>query len=249
MREPIIWMYWQNMPGKTKPPYLELCFETIRKANPYFRIIVLDDVQVRAVSRFVDPHFTNIEPIAMRADYIRFCVLAEYGGCWIDADMIALQSFTFATNYLSKYAFIGFDHDNVPGRISSSFFACKPYNRVCLFLKNAFEEEFGQWKKGKATIKWEAPTKKLEKFTPVLKRLYPNEFIALPANQYTYPVRWDQSEKYFWTKGEVDITSLLSYKIVTLHNETYTADQKRMSKKEVMESNTRLGALLRHVLK
>lgn len=247
-KQPIIWMYWQNAKGKKKPAYLDLCFETIKKANPYFSIMLLDDVQVRAISRIVHPNFTNIEPIAMRADYIRFCVLAEYGGCWIDADMVALQSFTFATGLLGEYAFVGFDHDDTPGKISSSFFACKPYNRVCLFLKNIFETEFGSWKNKKATIAWEAPTKKLEKFIPALTRLYPREYIALPANVYTYPVRWDQSEKYFWTEGKTDIDSLLSYKIVTLHNETYTKEQKERTREQVLNDNTRLGTLFRHVL-
>ena len=39
-KENTLWLYWENIPGKQKPNYIELCHETIKKkcTHPYNNI-------------------------------------------------------------------------------------------------------------------------------------------------------------------------------------------------------------------
>jgi hypothetical protein len=246
--QPILWMYWQNAKGKTKPPYLDLCLETILKnCQDDYKIIILDDKMVKQLSMTINPNFTNIEPIGMRADYIRFTIIAEYGGLWLDYDTIVLKNLRFIKELLLKYNFIGFEHQTF-GDLSIGFFAGNVYNRICLYMKYIFESEFGTWKKGPGKIQWAVPSKKLPNYMKLLNRVYPNEFITLPASKTVYPIDWKMSKQYFWSDRHPHNELLNNFSAICLHNETYGDEEKNQSREKIMTSNLCIAKIFRHVL-
>ena len=43
-QKPKIWMYWETLPGKTKPGYIDLCYESVLyNCSECFDIILLDE--------------------------------------------------------------------------------------------------------------------------------------------------------------------------------------------------------------
>ena len=86
-----VWMYWENPPGFSKPAYLDLCLETIQKHLGSFELKLLDE---RSVTDYIALPKTIRHPalpLDRKADYIRYALLYEYGGVWLDCDLILLR--------------------------------------------------------------------------------------------------------------------------------------------------------------
>ena len=249
LSKPIIWLYWQNKtPESVKPPYLDLCLETVKKhCNDSFEIIVLDDQMIPVVSRSIDPNFVNIEPLAMRADYIRFCLIHEFGGIWLDCDIIVSKDLSFMIEDLKTHNFVAFEHDD-PNDISIGIMAANKGNRYSHHMKLLFEEHpsYSKWRKGEHKIGWADPTLTAKSFLRDLRKFYPNEVKTYPA-RLVYPVNWKESANYYWGLGKIN-PKILELPAVYLHNQMYSKKHKTLSKKEVMEGQYRVSDLFRSKL-
>ena len=89
-----IWMYWETLPGKTKPGYIDLCYESVLYyCGECFDVILLDE---RTIYNYL-PEIRNIDlsklQIAQRVDYYRYSLLDKYGGIWLDADILVVKCF------------------------------------------------------------------------------------------------------------------------------------------------------------
>ena len=43
----IIWMYWETLPGKKKPGYIDLCINSVKfNCGKCFNVIVLDNMKI-----------------------------------------------------------------------------------------------------------------------------------------------------------------------------------------------------------
>ena len=104
-----IWMYWENLPGKKKSPYLDLCYKTIKKnCSENFKIHLLNEKNVYYYIPDLRKNIDHQMNIQQKVDYIRYILLYKYGGIWIDADTIVIKDLTPIINKLKKYDFVGF---------------------------------------------------------------------------------------------------------------------------------------------
>lgn len=89
---PAVWLYWETRPGRTRPGYLDLCLETIRRHTPplELRCVGPDDVVTWLPDLDVDRWYALPAP-NYRSDYARSRLLAHHGGVWVDIDTIALS--------------------------------------------------------------------------------------------------------------------------------------------------------------
>lgn len=85
--KPTIWQFWQG----PKPPFIELCLETVKKNNVNFQHVVLDENSVFDYLPDLRKDLDLLPRIANKADYIRFRLLKEYGGIWLDADVVLFK--------------------------------------------------------------------------------------------------------------------------------------------------------------
>ena len=102
-----IWMYWENKPERTKPKYLELCYQTIVKHNQNFNINLLNE---KSIMQFLPELRNDINRLSIpqKADYIRLSLLHKYGGIWLDSDTIVMQNLTPLLEKLLDHDFVGF---------------------------------------------------------------------------------------------------------------------------------------------
>ncbi len=95
------------------------------------------------ITQYIQPpkKWYKIKSLAHKADYIRVAILYEYGGIYIDSDMIALDSFEYIYELLTRYEVVAFEYVTVSlnGKsvnkklnhtynIPISFLACVPKN-------------------------------------------------------------------------------------------------------------------------
>ena len=104
-----IFMYWETLPGKTKPTYLDLCYETILKnCSQDFKIHMLDEKSIKNYLPDLRPDLDQKLKIQQKVDYYRLLLLYKYGGIWLDADTIVIKSLIPLFEKLKRYNYVGF---------------------------------------------------------------------------------------------------------------------------------------------
>lgn len=89
---PSVWLYWETRPGRTRPAYLDLCLETIRRHAPPLELRCVGPEDVVQLLPDLDVERWHALPAPnYRSDYARSRLLARHGGVWIDIDTIALS--------------------------------------------------------------------------------------------------------------------------------------------------------------
>lgn len=108
-----IFMYWETLPGKTKPVYLDLCYDTILKnCSQDFKIHMLDDKSIKTYLPEIRTDLDQKLKIQQKVDYYRLLLLYKYGGIWLDADTIVIKSLIPLFEKLKSYHYVGFGCHN-----------------------------------------------------------------------------------------------------------------------------------------
>ncbi len=101
--KPKIWLYWDNYPGKSTPTYIQLCWRSIeRHCGHDFDIVILNSDNIRQYLPNIRDDFFQLSQINNKSNYLRYKLLSEYGGVWLDSDMIILQNLLPLMNYLGE---------------------------------------------------------------------------------------------------------------------------------------------------
>ena len=105
----IIWMYWETMPGKKKPGYIDLCIDSVKfNCGKCFDIRILDN---KTIYEYL-PEIKNIDlshlNLPQKVDYYRYSLLEKYGGVWLDADILVLKCICPFYNKLKNSDYVGF---------------------------------------------------------------------------------------------------------------------------------------------
>ena len=117
-----IWTYWEGH----CPQWIRACRQTIERHAPNLRLLTPQAFDgLRDQDRDIDLSHLHV---AHRADYIRAFLLHRYGGLWIDADCLVMQSLQPVLDLLREHDFVG--HRARAGVISNAFIAARPNSRI-----------------------------------------------------------------------------------------------------------------------
>ena len=92
--KPNIFLYWDNPPGQTEAPaYIQLCWETIHQhCGADFEIHLVASENVKQFLPNIPDSFFQIAQINNRSNFLRYMLLREHGGIWLDSDLILFKS-------------------------------------------------------------------------------------------------------------------------------------------------------------
>lgn len=92
--KPNIWIYWDNPPSQIEAPaYIQLCRKTIyRYCAKDFDIHLITTANVKQFLPNIPSSFFQIAQINNKSNYLRYMLLREYGGIWLDSDLVLFQS-------------------------------------------------------------------------------------------------------------------------------------------------------------
>lgn len=165
----IIWSYWENKPGSTRPEYIDLCLETFYKHNPDFKINILNEKTLYDYLPNIRQDINKLS-LAHKSDYIRIVLLEKYGGIWLDADTIVMRNLTPIIDKLNneEHDYIGFGcsynicNQKISGypKPSNQAQAAKPHNilmkrvlkNLNTFMDQNKNKQFGYFDMGKKLI-------------------------------------------------------------------------------------------------
>jgi len=118
------WTYWEG----PRAPWIRACLRTIMAHAPRVRVLTPEGFdQLRDRDRDID--LSRLQP-AHRADYIRAFLLHRYGGLWVDADCLVMQSLepVFEPLRAGTHDFVA--HRERSGLVSNGFIAARAGSRI-----------------------------------------------------------------------------------------------------------------------
>ncbi len=137
---PIWVMWWQGLDG-SEPPIVRACVDSIKRhANGR---------EVRLITKNTVDQYASLDPSIMRkvhegaitlttlSDIVRFAVLKEHGGMWMDATMYLAADLS---DDVRRYAFYSIpNHQTAPTRNWTGYFmGGKPGNPLFAYMLQAF---------------------------------------------------------------------------------------------------------------
>lgn len=105
--KPNIWIYWDNYPGRQTPAYIKLCWESIVKhCKDDFVVNIINSDNVKQHLPDIREDFFKMSQINNKSNYLRYKLLCEHGGIWLDSDLVVLQSLMPLMSYLEEHELI-----------------------------------------------------------------------------------------------------------------------------------------------
>ncbi|RLZ11319.1 hypothetical protein EAH57_02830 [Acinetobacter sp. 2JN-4] len=93
-----IWMYWEG----SLSSFVEKCVEQVKKTNPDYEVNFLTPDTVKKFCDIDYERFQHATP-QQKADLIRFELIYQYGGIWLDASIIVYESLDWIQDVVIKY--------------------------------------------------------------------------------------------------------------------------------------------------
>ena len=126
-----IWLYWESNSNEI-PNYIKLCWKTIVNHNKQdFQIKIINDDTAKIYLKNIEEGYKLFKQIAHKADYIRFCLLNEHGGIWLDSDTLCLRSLEPIKQKIEEKNFVcmGYSEKNDFFPLIA-FLGSKPNNKI-----------------------------------------------------------------------------------------------------------------------
>ena len=103
-----VWLYWENKENSVMPTYIRMCHESvIKNRGKELNVTILNENNIRKYLPYLREDINDLS-IPQKADYIRLAILNEYGGIWLDSDIIVLKPLSPFLEKLKNYDYVGF---------------------------------------------------------------------------------------------------------------------------------------------
>jgi hypothetical protein len=136
--EKIIWMYWETLPGKKKPGYIDLCINSVKyNCGDCFNVIVLDNISI--LKYLPEMKYINLTQLNLpqKVDFYRYSLLEKYGGVWLDADILVIKCICPFYKKLENSDYVGFGCGHDMNTCSKTLYGySKPLNWFMISKKN-----------------------------------------------------------------------------------------------------------------
>ncbi len=237
-----IWLYWENLPGKVIPPYIELCHETIRHyCGDDFEIVLTTDKTIRDYIPEAGPFEDIVNPNpAIRADFIRVHLLQKYGGIWLDSDIVLLQNFASMKPLIKEHGFVGF-HKNSAGdnHVPVWIMMTEPEGKVITEYRQRLHDTL---QSGRRRFGWSQLGAGM--ITPIIRNWACVADYKLLPEVLVSPVPW---QRFRLVHQQLEPARFLTEDTMAfmLFNNKYSEEFKTQSKEEILASDTLVAKLLR----
>jgi len=239
-----IWLYWENKPGKIIPPYIELCYETIRHhCSEDFEVILTTPDTIRDyipdAGKF--EQIRNPNP-AIRAAYIRVALLEKYGGIWMDSDIIVLKSFAPMKELIESNGFVCF-HKNSAGdnHIPNWMLMSMPGSKIITEYKRRMDHAISKRK----TFAWGFLGAKM--ITPIIRNWAEKGDYVILKEKLVSPIPW-QSKRLFFSMRDPSAYIREDTLSCLLWNNQFPESFKLHSRETVLNSKTLIARLFKQSL-
>lgn len=256
MKQINIFTFWE--PKLNIPGYIKLCILTWKVIFPNKTIIILDYSNLYQYLKplLISKILCKKMGMKVQADAIRVAILKKYGGIWMDADTILINSSFIKRFYgyeLSTLSYhIGFIYATKNSIVISKWLG-QIIKRVNIYKKalskNLTKEQYSYFKGGSYLGNLI--------FNPIVKESKGKEYLminvrkmfALPETIFiTKGLGHVRYKKFYFSPGNPKQIIDNNQGIILLHNSWTPYKYKKMSEKEFLKQDILLAHLLRKIL-
>jgi len=241
-----IWIYWDNKPNQQTPDYIKLCWETIRKAcDNDFSINLITTENVKQFLPDIKDGFFQISQINNKSNYLRYKLLYEYGGIWLDSDLILFQNLKPLLDHLTDdIDLIATASPEYPyGQPESGFLISKPKGKVITKALELIEKKFNSKPPG-YVFQWGSMGPSI--IRQAVKTL---DYHHLDS-KLLMPIGWQQAHR-FLTNELIKMTYNKNIYGYMLYNEMFRRIKPSIfltSRDQILSSKILLGQIFRKAL-
>lgn len=133
---PRLWLWWTSplaTPGELDMWMARECFESMqRHAAPALRVAIVNSSATRGAGarfplrRFPLPAYFDALPVNHQGDFGSIAMLAEYGGVYLDTDVLVLHDLAPWVDLLARYDFVGFGGHSFDEGVHHGLMAARP---------------------------------------------------------------------------------------------------------------------------
>ena len=234
-----IWSYWEG----EKSTGLQLCEKSQRKYLDG-RLVALTEKslwEIPNAESVLSPLTESLLPF-YKADIIRLWLLKEFGGIWVDSDVVMLRSFEAWVALLDQWDFICYGNDSGP-LVSNAIIASRPHGKV---VSAAWHLAIERIQSG-IPLKWGdlgqtilGNLYKTPEFRPFMKRFEHWRFQKIPFSRSHDFLAKNSDKKHLKDKQKWCPTAVcyhLTHKTVSLFS--------HLSEREIMTGNSFFSFLVR----
>jgi glycosyltransferase involved in cell wall biosynthesis len=152
-----IWLYWESNSNEI-PNYIKLCWKTIIHHNKQdFQIKIINDDTIKNYLKNINEDYKLFKQIAHKADYIRFCLLNEHGGIWLDSDTLCLRSLEPIKQKIEEKNFVCMGYNEKDDFFPLiAFLGSKPRNKILYKVIEVIEKTINLKKTQKlCDVEWD----------------------------------------------------------------------------------------------
>lgn len=241
-----IWIYWDDKPNQQTPDYIRLCRESIEKTcGNDFQINLITTENVKQFLPQIWDGFFQITQINNKSNYLRYKLLHEYGGIWLDSDLILLKSIKPLLDYLTE------DIDLIAtaspeysyGQPESGFLISKPRGKVITKALELIERNFNSKPPGHVFQWGSMGPAIIRQAVRGLKYHHLNSNLLMP-------IGWQQAHR-FLTNELIKMTYNKNIYGYMLYNEMFRRIKPEIfsiPKDQLLSAKTLLGQILRKAL-
>ena len=248
--KPIIWMYWENKAGHIMSELNRACLETIIKYNRQdFQIKILGDIDIPTYLPNINQNYKKYSQIAHKADYIRFNLLYEYGGIWLDLDTVIFRSLDEVKEKISKYGFVAnaYLDENQKYFPLIGFLGAKKHNEICKIIIEKTNEKLNT-SSTDATVEQEWDCIGFMLADILNSKSYDNYIYSIDYF-CPYPIYEKSLYNYTGTNFKDFINKINPQAFgQSIANSVYNEIFQKMNRKEILENNSFIGHVLRIAL-
>lgn len=145
----VIWIYWENLPGKSEPAHVTLCRKVLyyQCKNIDIRLVTPENLSdylpnlPENIHKITLEGNTNQPCLAIKTAFIRAFLLEKYGGLYIDSDAIILRPLDELFDIIQKHEFISTRIISAPIRhISIGLYGSIPNGKIITAYANKLRE-------------------------------------------------------------------------------------------------------------
>lgn len=236
-----IWLYWDNPPNKSTPDYIKLCWESIEKTcGNDFEINLVTTENVKQFLPQIMDGFFQISQINNKSNYLRYKLLYEYGGIWLDSDLVLLRSLQplleFLTDDIDLIATASPEYQY--GQPESGFLISKPKGKVISRAIQLIEGNFNNKPPGHV-FPWGSMG------PSIIRQAVQNLPYHHLDSKLLMPIGWQQSHRFF-TNELMKITYRKDIYGYMLYNEMFRRLRPgifSMSRDQILSTKTLLSQI------
>ena len=215
-KKPLLWIYYDDKYHNRE--YYKKSIELIKsRCKSTFNIVIIDDEIYKIIVS--DNNISNINPIDIRIEYIKFNIINEYGGIFVDVNNIIFKKIDFLQYKLRTFYYVTYGNEDKV--LCNRIIGGRKYNRISNKILEIFDNKFN-WKNNNINIDRNEYNKiftiDIPKFIEEIKYIYPFE-IEILDEKNIYPISMEMSDIFFNKEGEVNFNKFKKYNMISLDYE------------------------------